>query len=265
MDILQTYRLFDSHFHIIDGQFPLVENQGFLPDIFPVKAYKKRLMNYRLAGGTVVSGSFQGLDQTYLINALKILGPTYTGVTQLPATVSDEEVIKLNTAGVRGVRFNLKRGGSEGLENLEIFSHRIYDLVGWHAELYVDSSELAPLLPILISLPKVSIAHLGLSRKGFTALLQLAEKGVKIKATGFYRIDFSVEEAIKKIASVNPESLIFGTDLPSTRADRPYSDRDFQLVVDTLGGKLAAKVFYDNAVSFYKPASIAGNNNLKFL
>ena len=48
------------------------------------------------------------LDQSYIIAALKELGPSYVGVTQLPATVSDDEVLSLNDVGVRGVRFNLK-------------------------------------------------------------------------------------------------------------------------------------------------------------
>jgi len=25
-------KIFDAHFHLIDPQFPIIENQGFLPD-----------------------------------------------------------------------------------------------------------------------------------------------------------------------------------------------------------------------------------------
>lgn len=255
MNRMQSFKLFDSHFHIIDKRYPLVVNQGFLPEYYPISEYRRRLKDYQLDGGAVVSGSFQGLDQTYLVSALKSLGPKYVGVTQLPASVSNEEILLLDKAGVRGVRFNLKRGGSERIDNLENFALRIHDLVGWHAELYVDSSELGPLLPMLISLPKVSIAHLGLSVNGLGTLLKLVEKGVRIKATGFYRVDFEVETALREITAVNPNALLFGTDLPSTRAPRPYSDDDFALVVDTLGAQVARKVFYENAVRFYQPYS----------
>jgi predicted TIM-barrel fold metal-dependent hydrolase len=146
----KTYKLFDSHFHIIDKKFPLVENQGFLPEYFSCDSYHKRLSEYNLAGGVIVSGSFQGLDQSYLLQALNTLGPNYVGVTQLPMSGSDEEIIRLDEAGVRGVRFNLKRGGSEGLENLEKFAHRIHEVAGWHAELYVDSKELSSLSSMLL-------------------------------------------------------------------------------------------------------------------
>lgn len=252
----KDFKLFDSHFHIINERFPLVENQGFLPDFYSCEQYHQRLREYNLVGGAVVSGSFQGLDQSYLLHALKILGPSYVGVTQLAMSVSDEEIVKLNQAGVRGVRFNLKRGGSESVENLEKFANRIYEVAGWHAELYIDSSELSSLSNMLLSLPQVSIAHLGLSASGFPSLLKLVENGIKIKATGFYRVDFEIKTALQEIVAIDESALFFGTDLPSTRAIRPYSDEDFYLVEEAVGNGIARKVFYDNAVKFYKPRSV---------
>ncbi|NOZ83768.1 MAG: 2-pyrone-4,6-dicarboxylate hydrolase, partial [Epsilonproteobacteria bacterium] len=74
MKTLNRFKVFDSHFHIIDKNFPLVPNQGYLPDNFSVEDYKKRTENYNIVGGAVVSGSFQAFDQTYLLAALKKLG-----------------------------------------------------------------------------------------------------------------------------------------------------------------------------------------------
>jgi len=255
MTALNAYRLFDCHFHIIDRRFPLVPNQGYLPDDFSAKDYLNRTREYDLAGGAIVSGSFQAFDQTYLLAALQELGPRFVGVTQLPATVSDEELITLNRAGVRAVRFNLKRGGSEGVEHLERFARRVHEVVGWHTELYVDARDLPPLQTILASLPVVSIDHLGLSKEGFPHLMALVEKGVHVKATGFGRVDFEVKEALRQIVAINPDALVFGTDLPSTRAPIPYSDDDFLRVEDALGEEMARKVFYENAVRLYRPAA----------
>ncbi len=259
MTMTNKYKLFDSHFHIIDKHFPLVSNQGFTPDSFSYCDYIARLQGYDLAGGVVVSASFQALDQSYLLAALETLGPSFVGVTQLPISVSDEEIIRLDLAGVRGVRFNLKRGGSEGVENIDKFARRIYEIAGWHVELYVDSKELSDLFTNLVSLPLVSIAHLGLSRAGFPTLLKLVEKGVMIKATGFSRVDFDVKKALKEIVTINPEALIFGTDLPSTRAPRSYSDNDFFLVIEAVGEAIAKKVFYNNAFNFYRPKSLSSH------
>jgi len=49
---------------------------------------------------------------------------------------------------------------------------------------------------------------------------------------------------------------MFGTDLPSTRAPRPYPDSDYTLVLETLGEEKAANVFYKNAIEFYRPTKV---------
>jgi predicted TIM-barrel fold metal-dependent hydrolase len=249
---LKRFPLFDCHFHIIDRRFPLVPNNGYLPDDLNCSDYLSQVANYDLRGGAVVSGSFQVFDQSYLLDALHTLGPLFIGVTQLPATVTDQEILDLDSAGVRAVRFNLKRGGSEDVRHLEAMARRVHELAGWHVELYVDSRELDGLFETLVSLPSVSIDHLGLAKDGFGTLLKLAERGVRVKATGFGRVDFAVTTALKEIYAANPQALMFGTDFPSTRAPRPYSDDDFLLVVDTLGEEAARAVFYDNAAKFYR-------------
>jgi predicted TIM-barrel fold metal-dependent hydrolase len=247
-----AYKLFDAHFHIIDPRFPLVPNRGYLPERYLVCDYLERTEAYDLVGGAVVSGSFQAFDQDYLVDALARLGTGFVGVTQLPHTVSDDEILELDLAGVRALRFNVKRGGSEDIQHLETMAHRVYDLAGWHVELYVDSRELVELKPLLCSLPAFAIDHLGLSREGFDTLLALVECGARIKATGFGRVDFKVPQALRDIHAVNPEALMFGTDLPSTRAARPYSDSDFGLVIEALGADAAREVFYGNAARFYR-------------
>ncbi len=246
-------KYFDCHFHIIDKNFPVVPNQGFMPDAFTSEDYLERLKAVDLCGGAVVSGSFQAFDQSYLFHALKVLGPFFVGVTQVPQTVSDQELRQLDEAGVRAVRFNVKRGGSEEIHHLESMARRVHELVGWHTELYVDSRELADLYEALVSLPAVSIDHLGLSKAGFPTLLKLAEKGVRVKATGFGRVDFDVRAALNELYAANPRALMFGTDLPSTRAPRPYQDDDYTLVLETLGEEKAADVCYKNAIEFYRP------------
>lgn len=247
----RAFTLFDSHLHIIDNRFPLVPNNGYLPDAFTCEDYLTRMQGYALAGGAIVSGSFQAFDQTYLVDALKTLGSSFVGVTQLPATVSDEELLALNSVGVRAVRFNLKRGGSEEITYLDSMARRVYELVGWHVELYIDSRELLVLYETLAALPAVCIDHLGLSKEGFGTVLKLVERGVHVKATGFGRVDFDVSTALKEICAVNPQSLMFGTDLPSTRAPRPYEDSDFNLVIEALGPENARKVMSENALQFY--------------
>lgn len=249
---LKKFPLFDSHFHIIDSRFPIVPNNDYLPDDLTCSNYLSRVSNYDLQGGAIVSGSFQAFDQSYLLDALNTLGSGFVGVTQLPATVSDNEILELDIVGVRAVRFNLKRGGSENLRHLDTMARRVFELAGWHVELYIDSRELDLLFDTLVALPAVSIDHLGLAKEGFDVLLKLAERGVKIKATGFGRVDFDLPFALRELQAANPHALMFGTDLPCTRAPRHYYDSDFILVAETLGYEAAHAVFFDNAAAFYR-------------
>ncbi|NIG56868.1 amidohydrolase family protein [Chitinophaga sp. Cy-1792] len=247
--------IFDAHLHIIDHQHPLQPNQGYLPPAFTVADYKERTSDLEIAGGAVVSGSFQGFDQSYLIDALKELGPSFVGVTQIPATTPDEDIIALNDAGVRAVRFNIQRGGSESILYLEKLALRVYDLVKWHVELYVDSRQLPSISTTLRKLPKVVIDHLGLSKAGFKYLLPLVEKGAIVKATGFSRCDFDVVPAMKQITAINPAALIFGTDFPATRALRPFNLSDLQLIVKNFSADMVNRICWDNAIRLYHPSN----------
>ena len=251
--LLSQLRVFDSHLHIIDPTFPLVPNDGYVPEQFTCDDYLSRTASFELQGGAVVSGSFQAFDQSYLEGALQVLSPTFVGVTQLPTSVYDAEILRLNGLGVRALRFNLRRGGSEEIEHLASMAHRVYDLAKWHVELYADSSKLSDICETLVALPSISIDHLGLSRTGLSTLLKLVEKGVRVKATGFSRVDFDVCQTLRDICAANPKSLMFGTDLPSTRAPKPYTDEDLLLVVDSIDPGLVTAVLEKNAIELYRP------------
>lgn len=222
-----------------------------MPDAFTSEDYLERVKDLNVAGGTIVSGSFQAFDQGYLINALEVLGKNFVGVTQIPVDTSDEEIQRLDAAGIRAVRFNLKRGGSAGTEDIDALARRVHEIVGWHSEFYVDSRELPELKGLLASLPAISIDHLGMHDGGLNDLLELVDKGAHVKATGFGRIELDPAIVMHKILEVNPGALFVGTDVPSTRARRPFEDRDLDLIAQTAGDHAEA-VFWDNAARFYR-------------
>lgn len=244
-------KIFDSHFHIIDFDYPIVENQGYTPPSYVVPDYQRETAELNVQGGAIVSGSFQGFDQDYLLKALKQMGPAFCGVTQLPFTVTDDAIVHLHNKGVSALRFNIKRGGSEDLSKLDYFARRVYDLVGWHSELYMDAKELPEIASTIESLPAVTIDHLGLSEEGLVHLLRLVDKGIRVKATGFGRVELDVQHALQSIYSVNPEALMFGTDLPSTRAKRPFNFGDIELIQQLFDEQAAEKILYTNAHQWY--------------
>ncbi|WP_461189989.1 amidohydrolase family protein [Arthrobacter sp. Z4-13] len=245
-----TRKIFDSHFHIIDSRFPLVPNNGYLPPEFTSMDYLRQVSDLGIAGGAVVSGSFQAFNQSYLIDALATLGPTFVGVANLADTTSDDELLHLAEAGVRAVRFNLYRGGSAEIGSVRSLGRRAWDVAGMHAEFYLDAKDLVELEPVLAELPKVSIDHLGMTEVHRDVLLRLVSRGVRVKATGFGRVQLDVASTLREIHKENPEALMFGTDLPSTRARVPFQRADLELVADILAED-AGIVLHDNGARFY--------------
>ncbi len=246
--------IFDSHLHIIDPAFPLVANDGYLPEPFRCADYLAAVGSLPVVGGAVVSGSFQAFDQGYLVAALRELGPAFVGVTQLPAGCSDADVAALHEAGVRAVRFNLVRGGSAGLNDIAALGRRVHDVAGWHSEFYVRNTDLAELAPILTALPAISIDHLGLTSDGVDVLLDMVARGARVKASGFGRGDVDVPQLLRRIARLNPGALMFGTDLPGTRAPRPFVPSDVHLLQEAVDdAALAERALYDNAAALYHP------------
>jgi predicted TIM-barrel fold metal-dependent hydrolase len=249
-------RLFDSHFHIIDPRFPLVANQNYTPPAFPLSEYRALAKPLGVMAGALVSGSFQANDQTYMIDTLGKLGAGWVGVTQIAKDYPDAEVAKLGGLGVRALRFNILRGRIDNIDDIIALATRCHAVAGWHAEFYADAASLAPHVDRLSKLPQIAIDHLGMTEEGLPVLLDLVAAGAKVKATGFGRLKMDVPKALERIAQKSANALVFGTDMPSTRAPRPFMPSDIDLIEKTLGQELAQRVFWDNPLALYrvKPA-----------
>ena len=180
-------------------------------------------------GGAVVSASFQGFDQSYLLDALERLGPAFVGVTQLPSTVADEEVLALDAAGVRGVRFTLARGGTLDVD----LALRVHELAGWHAEVY--ATDLPAHEDRLRELPRLVVDHLGMNPEGLAVAVRL---DAMVKVTPRHRGD---------LGAVPQERLMFGTDLPGTRTASRFEPADLE--------KLVRPPWVDNARAWYRPGN----------
>jgi predicted TIM-barrel fold metal-dependent hydrolase len=249
---------FDAHLHVIDPAFPLVVNDGYLPDPFRAEDYLDAAdtllgsAGFVPSGGAVVSGSFQGNDQRYLRAALAALGPGFVGVSQLPPDTEDGELLRLHALGVRALRANLVRGQVDDLDALVGLALRARVVVGWHLELYVLSAELPELLPLLPDPDGLVIDHLGLTAAGLPALLEVVDEGARVKATGFSRGDLDVAATLRQVYDRNPGALLAGTDLPCTRSPRPVDAADLRLLREVFDDHELAQVVQHNAVSLYR-------------
>jgi hypothetical protein len=147
-------------------------------------------------------------------------------------------VLALRDAGVRAFRLNLHRGAS--LDGVEARAHRFHELAGWHLEVYADVRTLPRL-----DVPTLVLDHLGLT--GGRELLRRVEGGAYVKATRFGALDLDLAATLRAVAAINPAALLFGTDLPGTRAPRPFEERDLELVLECAG----ERALYENAAAVY--------------
>ena len=73
-----------------------------------------------------------------------------------------------------------------------------------------------------------------------------------VKATGFGRLNVDPGPVMQRILDVNPHAPVFGTDLPSTRAPRPFADADLTGLADLLGPDHLDNVLWHNAAALYR-------------
>ena len=101
-------KIFDAHFHIIDFNYPIIENNGYTPPAFTALDYNHVIEKHNIVGGAITSGSYQAFDQSYLVNSLQQLGSKYYGVANIRSSISDKEIELLSKNNVTAVGFNQK-------------------------------------------------------------------------------------------------------------------------------------------------------------
>ncbi len=89
------------------------------------------------------------------------LGAGARGIAVVPVDVAQAELVRLDRAGIRGVRFMMLPGGLLQWDRLERMAERISAL-GWHVNLQLDGRELPQREAMLNRLPgKLVIDHIG--------------------------------------------------------------------------------------------------------
>jgi D-galactarolactone isomerase len=262
----------DCHIHIYDARFPYDPGAQLRPGAATVSDY--RLLQARL--GTercvVVQPSSYGTDNACLVDALGQFGADARGVAVVDASVKDEELRALDSAGVRGARFNLARPGGAMMEALETVARRVAPL-GWHLQLHTLADLWPELEPMIRRLPvPLVIDHLGrlpqpagLSHPAWPVLRRLVDEGrAWVKISGAYHDtrtgapDYADTGAVVKAwVEAAPERVIWGTDWPhpsATTGEKPVPD-DARLL-DLLGNwapseVLRHRILVDNPVLLY--------------
>ena len=155
----------DSHCHVFGPGhlFPFAPERKYTP----CDASYEQLFALRDRLGfdknVIVQATCHGADNSAMEDALSRSAGRARGVATVRIDITDQELERLNAAGVRGVRFNfVKRlvDFTPKEELLEI-AHRIKTL-GWHIVIYFEAVDLPELWDFFTALPtNIVVDHMG--------------------------------------------------------------------------------------------------------
>lgn len=232
----------DTHCHVFGpaARFPFAEGRAFTPS----DASATALVGHHDAIGAdravVVQASVHGTDHSALLDVMERAGGRYRGVAVIDETVTDEELCRLDTAGVRAARFNLvpHLASRIDVDATRRGISRIAEL-GWHVLVHVSGDQLSGLDELLAgSEMPVVIDHMGrISAADGTGGAQLGDllrllddPRYVVKISGVDRISTvagwpDALPVVRRIVSAAPDRTIWGSDWPHANTSPTTDDR----------------------------------------
>ena len=264
----------DAHCHVFGpgDEFPYAAERRYTPADAP----KERLWAVRdflgFERNVIVQGTCHGTDNRALVDALRASHGRARGVASVARDITDAELQRLHSDGVRGVRFAfVKRlGEAAPLDAVEAIARRIAPL-GWHVVVYFEAPDLPQLADFLVRLPTVVVVdHMGrpdVSQPltggpfdGFVKLMRTHEN-IWSKVSGAERLSKSgppnypdFVPFARHIVEAFPERVLWGTDWPHPNMKSHVPDDGH--LVDLLPHiaptpRLQQKLLVDNPMRLY--------------
>jgi predicted TIM-barrel fold metal-dependent hydrolase len=258
----------DCHHHIYDLRFPYDPNAIFKPGEATVADYRMLQKRLGCTRNVIVQPSTYAVDNRCLVAALKEFGKAARGVAVVNTSVTDAELKELNTAGVRGIRFNLAQGGGTTWEMVEPLAKRVAPL-GWHLQIQAEGPAILAHKDLLNRVPCPLVfdhlAHVpepdGIKSPVFAMIAGMMHQGKGwVKLSGFY-IDSKVgaptfADSVAVAAGYvkeAPQRLVWGSDWPHpTEKVKPDDALLLDLIAKVAPGKATQKaIFVTNPEMLY--------------
>ncbi|UYZ83935.1 amidohydrolase family protein [Entomomonas sp. E2T0] len=155
----------DAHCHVFGphDKFPYAPERKYTPCDAPKEALFALRDHLGFSRNVIVQATCHGTDNRALVDALEASNDLARGIASIKLDITDEELLKLHQAGVRGVRFNFVKRLVDFLpkEQLEIIAKRIAPL-DWHIVVYFEAEDLPDLWDFFTSLPTIVVVdHMG--------------------------------------------------------------------------------------------------------
>jgi predicted TIM-barrel fold metal-dependent hydrolase len=223
----------DCHNHIMgpQGKYPYAATRVYTPPEATVDQLRALRAEIGSSRNVLVTPSVYGTDNRCMVDALAALGNTARGIAVLPIDVPDEELRRLDSAGVRGVRISLGGTGSynpaSAKEALLSLAPRFAPL-GWNIEVVGNLPAVISLAPVMAPLKvPVVLDHFaganggdGVKQEGFAALLELVRgRNAYVKLSAPYnrskRPDYSdMAPLAHALIEAGADRMLWGTNWP---------------------------------------------------
>lgn len=266
----------DAHCHVFGPGhlFPFAPERKYTP----CDASKDQLFALRdflgFSRNVIVQATCHGADNRALVDAIAHSKGKARGVATVKPNVTDEELLLLDKAGVRGVRFNFVKRLVDALprEPLMEIARRIKPL-GWHIVIYFEAQELPELYDFFASLPTtVVVDHMGrpdvtkpVDGPEFALFLKLMRDNENFwsKATCPERLSKEgpplyrdVIPFARRVVEEFPDRVLWGTDWPHPNMTSHMPDDGW--LVDfipeiAVTEELQRKLLVDNPMRLYWP------------
>jgi 2-pyrone-4,6-dicarboxylate lactonase len=231
----------DSHAHICGpaSQYLYAPDRIYTPPDALLPDYLTMLDTLGLTRAVIIQPSVYGTDNSATLAAIKDSPIPCRGVAVIDETISDDELVLLDLAGIRGIRLNLvdvsSPTGEMPLDIARRLATRVAPL-GWHTEFLVHVDDYADFDTMFADFPTdIVLGHLGYMRPdkttsdpGFQALLQLMGDGhCWVKLTGPYRISSGdlpypgVTKIAQALIDCAPDRIVWGSDWPHVMVTKP--------------------------------------------
>ena len=229
----------DAHFHVFGPaqRYPYGSELRYAPPLAPLADFSKLAGTFGISRFVFVQPSAYGRDNRCMLDAMREVGPrSCRGIVDVDEDAPDEELARLDAAGVRGVRVNLspvkpfESGFAPKLmPRIARLAARCAE-IGWHLDFLTPGWLTEELMPTLKKLRlDFTLAHFGMfqakqgvEQPGFRQLLELLRFGERrcwVKLTGVYRMSAApgfadVAPMARALIESAPDRLIWGSDYP---------------------------------------------------
>ena len=225
----------DTHVHVFEQGYALSPGRGYNPPDSTLDDLKHLHATLGVDRVVFTQPSVYGTDNSAILNASQKLNAETPNrarcVVAITMDVGDDELARLDQAGVRGVRLNTdnKGGMPVTFDEIPALAARLKPL-GWHVEFLFPGKDIIDLMPVFTALTiPLSIGHFayqpataGVSAPGFRALIELMRRGnTWMKISGANRVsetDLPPYDDVKPLAqaliAAAPERIMWGTDWP---------------------------------------------------